>query len=301
MNVVQKYICIFFIYAFLGWCMETFGGYFKTKKLVNRGFLIGPYCPVYGIGVALITALLSKYVDDLPVMFCMSILICGTLEYFTSYIMEKVFKARWWDYHNRKFNINGRICLETLIPFGFVGTILVKFVNPFFLGIISKVPFNILNVILGILVLIIILDIIISLTVIVSFRKTAKQVEKENVKDNTEEIVKVVKEVTTKKAMELKDNATDRINEAKNDLGQIHKKLTLNIKLVSRNAKFSGQKIYNQLKESEKKFKDTISKIKMKSDITESVKERFLEKKSWLTKRLTKAFPDLKVKTKENK
>ena len=112
--------------------------------------------------------------------------------------MEKIFKARWWDYHNRKFNINGRVCLETLIPFGIAGTVLLKYANPFILDNLSKIPQNTLNLILIWLIVIISLDTVISFVVIGKFTKTAKEVEKEAVKDNTEEISNMVKEVATR-------------------------------------------------------------------------------------------------------
>ena len=88
-----------------GWFIEIINGLIQTKKFVNRGFLIGPYCPIYGVGGILITLLLSKYYDDPIVLFFMGIAVCGILEYLTSYIMEKFFKARWWDYSKRKFRL----------------------------------------------------------------------------------------------------------------------------------------------------------------------------------------------------
>lgn len=325
MGIIEKYICIFFIYSFLGWFMETFGGYIRFKKMVNRGFLIGPYCPVYGIGVVLITAFLSKYVNDLGIMFCMSILICGILEYFTSYIMEKIFNARWWDYHNRKFNINGRICLETLIPFGIVGTYLVKFANPFFLGIISKIPSTILQIILAILVILIIIDFIVSLKVILNFRKTTKQIENSVIKDNTEEISEMVKNTTTERVSEFKENITDKLNETLEDFAEFQREFIIKVKIFKRKVHFTSKRIYKDLKERElenkrknasnilkqkieksyRKLKDSTDKIKNElkvklansKEYTELVKEKFL-KKSKLSKRLTEAFPNLEVKTK---
>ena len=99
---IEKYVLLFFIYSFAGWLMETVQISIRQKKFVNRGFLIGPYCPIYGCGVILITLLLQKYAGDIPLTFILSILICGTLEYMTSYVMEKIFKARWWDYSRIK-------------------------------------------------------------------------------------------------------------------------------------------------------------------------------------------------------
>lgn len=311
MGIIEKYICIFFVYSIAGWCMETFRGYFKTGKLVNRGFLIGPYCPVYGIGVSLITVFLNKYVNDIPILFGMSIIICGLLEYFTSWIMEKVFKARWWDYHNRKFNINGRICLETLLPFGILGTILLKFVNPLIFEILGKIPNSILIVILRILVFIFIIDVVISFKVINNFKKSAKLVENETVKDNTEEISKKVKEVTTEEVKELIDNAEVKINEAKEDLEYLNRKINVKLKLVKRNVKFTGKKMYLNWKEIDLDRKANIENLKIEirkklksinnQEYTLKVKEKFLSRKSLLNKRLTEAFPDLQFKLKNRK
>lgn len=118
LETIKLYILIFFIYGIAGWVMESTMISIKNKKFVNRGFLIGPICPIYGYGVVFVSLFLKKYQDDIIATFVMSIIICGVLEYFTSYFMEKFFHARWWDYSKKKFNINGRICLENLFLFG---------------------------------------------------------------------------------------------------------------------------------------------------------------------------------------
>ena len=94
---IKIYILVFFIYAVAGWIMESTSISIRNKKFVNRGFLIGPVCPIYGYGVVLVSILLKKYQDDMIVTFFMSIIICGILEYLTSFFMEKIFNARWWD------------------------------------------------------------------------------------------------------------------------------------------------------------------------------------------------------------
>lgn len=127
--------------------MEVTQGYVRHKKFVNRGFLIGPYCPIYGYGAISMTLLLKGYANDPIVLFVMAIVICSILEYTTSFVMEKLFKIRWWDYSNRKFNINGRICLETMIPFGILGCLMIYFVNPFMFAIIDMIPSNLINII----------------------------------------------------------------------------------------------------------------------------------------------------------
>ena len=124
----------------------------------------------------------------------MSMVICSILEYVTSFIMEKLFKARWWDYSDRKFNINGRICLETLIPFGLLGCLLIYVINPIISGLILKIPSNVLNVIAVILMIIFILDNIVSYSIITKIHISTKGI----VMDNTEEITKKVKEYISK-------------------------------------------------------------------------------------------------------
>ena len=129
--MIRFYFLLFISYSVIGWIMETILKTIEYKKFVNRGFLIGPYCPIYGCGALLMTFLLQGYVHDPIVLFVFNIIICSILEYSTSYIMEKIFKARWWDYSYTKYNINGRICLDTMIPFGLLGLLMMYVINPF--------------------------------------------------------------------------------------------------------------------------------------------------------------------------
>ena len=134
---ICKYIIYFITYSFLGWVMEVVLKLINEHKFVNRGFLIGPVCPIYGWGVLFIVLLIDGNFSDILSVFLKSILICSILEYSTSFVMEKLFKARWWDYSNKRFNINGRICLETMIPFGVMGSLIVIFVHPFIVKTVS--------------------------------------------------------------------------------------------------------------------------------------------------------------------
>ena len=174
LRTIELYFLLFFTYSVLGWIMEVTKTLIDKKKFVNRGFLIGPYCPIYGYGVILLTILLKKYQSDIPATFIFSILICGTLEYFTSYFMEKIFHARWWDYSKRKFNINGRICLETLLPFGIMGCLILYIVNPAFLNIYEKMSNIALHIICGILLAVYITDNIISGKIISNLKEVKK-------------------------------------------------------------------------------------------------------------------------------
>ncbi len=194
-NLIKIYFLLFSIYSFLGWCMEVSCSLVERKKLVNRGFLLGPYCPIYGCGAVLITLLLNGFVKRPVILFFMAILVCGILEYLTSFLMEKLFHLRWWDYSQKKYNINGRVCLDTIIPFGILGMVIMYVSNPFLLDKISLISDTSLNIIFYSLLTIFVIDNIISLTTIVGISNTTTRINMENKEDNTEEITKKVREI----------------------------------------------------------------------------------------------------------
>ncbi len=190
-------IMLFFIYSFMGWVMEVIVCYPVEKKFVNRGFLIGPVCPIYGVGSMLILLLLSKYKSDPITLACMAMIICSILEYLASYFMEKIFKTRWWDYSDKKFNLNGRICLSNMIAFGILGLLIVLFINPFFVKIIHLINPVLLKVVTSILFVIFIIDLSVSTKIIYNIKGVSNSV----LKDTTEEVSKKVREVLATKGI----------------------------------------------------------------------------------------------------
>ena len=172
----------------------------EAKKFINRGFMIGPYCPIYGWGAIAITILLHRYTNDWFVLFIMSMFTCGVLEYMTSYVMEKLFHARWWDYSKRKYNINGRICLETLLPFGILGVVIMYVTNPFILTHLSKIPEGTANIIAIVLFVIFAIDGAISLKIVSDVRAESTKLSTGTM-DNTEEITAKVKEILLSKSI----------------------------------------------------------------------------------------------------
>lgn len=191
---IEKYFILFMVYAIGGWCIEEINCSIIEKKVVDRGFLIGPVCPIYGFGGLAMTIFLTKFINSPITVFCMGVIICAVLEYFTSYIMEKVFNARWWDYSHEKLNLNGRICLKTLIPFGFFGILLIYFLNPFIFKMIDKMNITVFHILSLSIALVMLLDIIVSLSVIWQVTDRAKKITEEHPKDNTNEITARVKD-----------------------------------------------------------------------------------------------------------
>ena len=196
LHTIEIYFLLFISYAFLGWCMEVTCKFIQYKKFIDRGFLIGPYCPIYGWGALAITILLKRYMEDPLVLFVMSTIICSIIEYLTSYFMEKKYHARWWDYSNKKFNINGRICLETLIPFGILGVAIMYGTNPILFKLYNQIPQLVINILTVILFIGFIVDNIISSNIISSINVE----ENKLIKDNTEEITEKIKQVLRQKS-----------------------------------------------------------------------------------------------------
>ena len=189
-----KYFYIFIIYSVIGWFMEVVIVSSKKRKVTARGFLIGPWCPIYGFGALFITVLLRKYYEDPIALFVMSFLIGTILEYVTSYLMEKMFHARWWDYSDHRFQINGRVSLTTSLGFGLLGLILVYVFNPLFLRIIKNIPPLIFNVIIVIVLLFFITDVIVSFRIISNIKKESFANLKDVTEKATMEIQKALKD-----------------------------------------------------------------------------------------------------------
>lgn len=235
MKDVMVYFLLFIIYSFCGWALEVLGKLIEKKRFINRGFLIGPYCPIYGFGALAITFLLKRYSDDAITLFIMAILVCGVLEYFTSYVMEKLFKARWWDYSQRKFNINGRVCLNTIIPFGLLGLFITYISNPFFLDVLNKLSSTWLVLLSSCLFVIFIVDNILSFNIISTVRTATKGLYKEL--DNTEEITKKVKEILLSKSALHRRliNAFPRLESIKAKIKENTKKIKENTEKIKDN------------------------------------------------------------------
>ena len=112
-------ILLFFAYAFLGWCIEVTLKYFQFHRFINRGFLTGPWLPIYGSGAVLITAVIKGLAPlefSVGTTFAVSFLLCGFLEYMTSYVLEKRFHARWWDYSSKPMNLHGVVIVDLINP-----------------------------------------------------------------------------------------------------------------------------------------------------------------------------------------
>ena len=127
------------IYSIIGWIYETILCSVKGGRFINRGFLNGPYCPIYGCGALLDILILGK-IENPILLFFLGALVTCSLEYLTSYLMEKMFHARWWDYSHLRFQINGRVCLLGAVVFGAFSVVLIKVLHPIVVQYTSLLP-----------------------------------------------------------------------------------------------------------------------------------------------------------------
>lgn len=149
------------IYSIIGWVYESTICSIGRRKLINRGFLNGPYCPIYGTGAVLVLLVLGRIQNPVLLFFAGALVTCS-LEYLTSWLMEKLFHARWWDYSKRKFNIGGRVCLIGAVVFGAFSVVLVLVLHPFVKSLTDRLTDAALNWICAILFVGIVSDLVVT-------------------------------------------------------------------------------------------------------------------------------------------
>lgn len=161
METLIKYILLFFFYSAAGWCLESMYCSIGEKRFVNRGFLTGPLCPIYGTAALVLIILIYNPFRDNPLaVFVLGIILCDIVEFITSYIMEKLFSARWWDYTYEFMNIGGRICLKHTLYWGVISIIFVKTIHPAVDNLYGKIDGPALKIILIVVLCVFALDLI---------------------------------------------------------------------------------------------------------------------------------------------
>ena len=255
-HTIGFYFLLFMAYSFVGWLIEVILTIVEDKKLVNRGFFVGPYCPIYGFGGIFATLILSKYNDDIFALFFLGVIIFSILEYFTSYVLEKIFHARWWDYSNYKFNINGRICFIGMVFFGILGVVVIKFVNPLLFTLLNNLSETTFDILFITILVLFIIDMIFSFNILDGIGKENKLVDK----DNTEEINKIIINKITnlgwgyKRLMKAFPNIRIILNNAKNKIGE-------NIKEYNQKQKKIKERADKKIEHLEEKHKSRINRL----------------------------------------
>lgn len=186
----------FVIYSFLGWIMESIVRSISERKLINTGFLVGPMCPIYGIGAIIMMLFLDRFENNIPLLFIVSIVVLTIWEYLVGVLLETIFKTKYWDYSDQKFNFQGRVCLINSICWGILGVLFVKGIHPAIIKILEKVNIQILHIVMFGITVIAIIDMIVSIIKIKNITETLNKIEELNkeIKEKLKEVKKLSKE-----------------------------------------------------------------------------------------------------------
>ncbi len=161
----------FMIYSFLGWLWETVLFILRDRRFVNRGFLFGPFCPIYGTGALVCCTLLYGRVENFALLFIIGAFLCSLLEYITHWALELLFHARWWDYSSNKFNLKGRICLSSTLAFGLCIALLIDYIHPFVMSKLGDLPQGTAYALAAVLYTILVADVTLTITGLVGLRE----------------------------------------------------------------------------------------------------------------------------------
>lgn len=148
---IYNFCWYFLTFSFIGWVLESLLVSFQQKKFVNRGFLTGPICPIYGTAMCIIVAALSvvkmlvfrgegSWAYGIPILLVISAFIACAVEYFVGWLLEKMFHQRWWDYSDHRFNLNGRIAIPESLAWGPLATLAMLYYVPWLDGLIERLP-----------------------------------------------------------------------------------------------------------------------------------------------------------------
>lgn len=171
------YLWCFFIYGFLGWCCEVIFAAIVEKRFVNRGFLNGPICPIYGIGIVLIAFFMRPFGGSLAALILGSMVLGSALEWIAGFLLEKIFRQKWWDYSDEPHNLNGYICLRFSVLWGFAGMVIVKFVAPATSRLVAHIPHSVGVALLAVFSALLLADLAVTVVAIIGLNRKLKLLE----------------------------------------------------------------------------------------------------------------------------
>lgn len=205
---MYEYLWFFIVYAFLGWCTEVAFAAVDLGKFVNRGFLNGPICPVYGFGVVAVISLLTPIQENKLILFLGAVIVTSVIEFLTGWILEIIFKQRWWNYSDFPFNIKGYVCLKFSILWGLACLLVMEIVHPGIIQLISFIPINLGWIILIILYIILVIDIFATAQTILKINKQLEEANKiaEKIHSFSDDIGKKISTRSMKVANRLEES-----------------------------------------------------------------------------------------------
>ena len=209
-NTFFHILTYFVIYSFLGWILESIVRTICERKIINTGFLIGPFCPIYGFGAIIMILFLDQFKNNIILLFFSSFIILSLWEYIVGVLLEKFFATKYWDYSDHKFNYKGRICLTNSIAWGILGVLFINYIHPTITQLLEHVDFIYVAIITSIIAVILLIDAIISIIKVKNIKTTLEKIEEIN-----EQIKQKLLELKDREKISANDNIQNLINNLK--------------------------------------------------------------------------------------
>lgn len=263
----------FFVYGFLGWCTEVAFAACKEHRFVNRGFLNGPFCPIYGFGVALVIVFLSPYRSNLLLLYVSSVILVTVLEGLTGWAMDKIFHNKWWDYSKMPLNIGGYVCLLFSLIWGAACVVILNLIHPMIHHLLALMPRLVGVVLIVVLGILIIVDTCVTASAIFKFNRRLEHMEKiaAELHELSEQLGENIYSKTVK-AME----AADEIHEIRQDA----------VEVLQAKAQDAVEEIYERRQDAEENLRAHVQELKKRYGELNQKPDR-------ITMRLFRAFPTL--------
>lgn len=288
---LYQLVWMFFVYAFMGWCAEVAFAGLRHGKFVNRGFLNGPICPIYGFGLVAVIYLLIDLKDNLLVLFLGSAVVTTVMEYITGWVLEKLFHAKWWDYTHNRFNIHGYVCLEFSLIWGFAATFIVRIIHPMVMNLINGIPHQLGTVLAYVMLGLTAVDLGATVAAICNMQKKLRLITA--AAREIHEISDIIGENVSHAAINVR-RRTDEARElygALIDMGAAHR--AQEKELMEKNRE-EERELFERIRETERDRRDAHTAA-VRADMREKARafRDNLRKKSFTYRRISRAFPDL--------
>ncbi|MGP1612457.1 MAG: putative ABC transporter permease [Catonella sp.] len=237
--IISMYFISFMIFSFMGWIYESIYCTLRTHHWANRGFLFGAICPIYGVGGIISTLVFKIIFNENEVEIWQIFFVCmfgsAVLEYITSYVLEKLFHAMWWDYSYVPLNIHGRVCLPASIGFGIAGIFVVKYISPFVFGVVEKIPPLAMEGTAMIMISFVGADIALTVEGLTQLVKKMEEMEKEfdEKMEASYQIIEEKRQLISEKMEGYEKFTTDRIREYSLNMGLLQQHALKSMKKFS--------------------------------------------------------------------
>lgn len=260
MEKIIELITYFIIYSFMGWVIESVFKTILQKEFINSGFLHGPFCPIYGIGALIMFLFLQDYKGNPILIFCLGFVVLSVWEYMVGVFLEKVFKTKYWDYSQNKYNLQGRVCLLNSIFWGALGVVFINYIHPFTQEILGKIEIKYIIILDIILIIYLITDTVISSIKVMNINSKLEKIEEINkkIKEKLEELKQLTENIDKKEATEKLQQVLEELKQKRE---QSKEKLYVYVaKLKKAFPTISSENITKILNEKVEKMKENIKK-----------------------------------------